>query len=248
MLSDDERAVFKAFSIFAGGFTIEMAAAVSGHINDIVVLDLLSSLVDKSLVQAESLEGSTRYRLLESTRQYAFEKLTAAGDHESVAQAHVHAFLALAERLDLLYDTTADREWIAQAQPEMENWRAALEWSLGSRHDIGLGQRLVGTMHSIWLYLATSEGRRWVRAALATADDATPACVIASLQLAEAQLCAALVQHKASLDAAQRVLEYLNDADDPAVPEAQRLAGRAGLLLGRAAEAEALLLKALTSA
>ncbi len=250
LLSDDERMLFRRLSIFAGGFTIESAAAVcaAGAIDEMALLEPLASLVDKSLVQADAAAEGTRYRLLESTREYAREKLTERGEYSAAAHAHARAFLALAEKLDRLDDTTADRTWIAQAKPEMENWRAALGWSLGLRGDVALGQRLAGTMRCMWLYLAASEGRRWIASALDTSDHTTSAGVVARLQLAEAQLCAGLVQHKASGDAAQRALERLQESNDSDVVEAQRLVGRAGLLLGHGAEGEVLLREALAGA
>jgi predicted ATPase len=98
----------------------------AGEMDEIVVLDLLSSLVDKSLVQAEAVGSHTRYRLLESTRQYAREKLTEAGEDHVVARAHAHAICALAEELNDAWEITPDRAWHAEVEPELENFRAAL--------------------------------------------------------------------------------------------------------------------------
>ena len=93
---------FGGFRVFAGGFTLESASAVCGDdaVDEIAVLDLLSSLVDKSLVHAESGGGATRYRLLESTREYAREKLVELGEYPAVARAHAQAFVAFAEQLE----------------------------------------------------------------------------------------------------------------------------------------------------
>lgn len=250
LLSDDERALFRKLSIFAGGFTLESAAAVcsTDAIDEMALLDLLTSLVDKSLVQAELAADGTRYRLLESTRDYAREKLAQRGEYPAVAQAHATAFLTLAEKLDGSYDTKPDRAWIMQAEPEMENWRAALEWSLTLSGDPMLGQRLAGSLRWMWYSFAASEGRRWVRAALATTDADTPASVIGRLELAEAHLDSTLAQHKAACDAAHRALERLQHLDDPAMVEALRLAGRSPVYLGRAAEGEVLLREALAFA
>lgn len=247
LLSDDERALFRKLSIFAGGFTLETAAAVctTDAMDEMALLDLLTSLVDKSLVQAELVADGTRYRLLESTREYAREKLAERGEDSAVAHAHASAFLALAEKLYRLYDSTPDRAWTMQAEPEMDNWRAALEWSLNGLGDIALAQRLAGTMRWMWYFFAASEGRRWVRAALETTSPAAPALVIGRLELAEAELDSTLAQHKAALAAAQRAHERLQEIDDADMGEAQRLAGRSPIFLGRAAEAEVVLDKAL---
>jgi predicted ATPase/class 3 adenylate cyclase len=250
LLSDEERQLFRKLSIFAGGFTFETAAAVctSDTIDEMAVLDLLASLVDKSLVQAELVVDGTRYRLLESTRDYARAKLTERGELPAVAQAHAIAFLELAERLRAAWRTTPDSAWNLQAEAEMENWRAALEWALTRRGDVSLAQRLVGNMRMMWRRFAASEGRRWVRAAIATTDAMTPDAVIAELDLTEASLDSLLNQYKASYDAADRALQRLVRLGDPDVVEAQLIAGRALVFLGKVTEAQALLHEALESA
>ncbi len=123
LLSEQERVLFRKLAIFAGGFTLETASVVcgGGTLDELAVLELITSLVDKSLVQTEPSGSVTRNRLLESTRQYAREKLAEHGEDAEVARAHAAAFLALAERLESSYDTTQDNEWFAQVEPEIEN-------------------------------------------------------------------------------------------------------------------------------
>ena len=250
LLADDERAIFRRLSIFAGGFTLETASAVCSdeRIDELSVLDLLSSLVDKSLVQAEPAGGGMRYRLLESTRQYAHEKLREGDEETTTARAHAVAFVALAELLDLDYQTTPERAWFVQAKAEIENWQAALAWALSEQHDVLLGQRLAGALRYIWDRLGAAEGRRWVRASLSAVDDATPASVVANLYLNEAQLDATLIQYKASYAAAEQALvRYRELGDALGTARAERFAGRALVLMGQIAEGEALLSQALSS-
>jgi len=251
LLSDEERTVFRKLSIFAGGFALESASAVCSDevIDEIATLDVLSSLVDKSLVQAEPVGSGTRYRLLESTRQYAREKLNESGVYEAVARAHATAYLALAEDLEDARETTPDRAWDAQAEPELENFRAALGWAFGARGDVLFGQRLAGTLRPVWQAFGAAEGRRWVQSAREGADAQTPAATLAALDLAEAILAAALVQHKTSLSAAERALARYRELGDPwRTAHAQRQVGRALVFLGRSAEGEALLTQALAEA
>ena len=248
LLPDDERALFRKLSIFAGGFRLETAAAVcsQGKISEIVVLDLLSSLVDKSLVQAEVVEGDTRCRLLESTRQYAREKLRDAGEEETTANAHARAFLKLAEQLDDAYETASDRVWLPRAEPELENFRAALSWSFGARGDVLLGQRLAGMLRRVYYFFGPAEGRQWVHAAQQRVTMDTPAAAVAALDLAEAQFESDASQYKASLRAAERaLLRYRELADPRGITEAKRRIGHAEILLGEIAEGEALLGQAL---
>jgi len=240
LLSDNERMLFRRLSIFVGGFTLETATAVCAEsdMDEIVVLDLLSSLVDKSLLQAEVEVGVTRYLHLESTRQYAREKLTDAGEQHAVTYRHARTFLALAEQLDVAWQTTADRAWFAQAQPELENFRAALSWAFGAGGDLLLGQRLVGVLRLVWVSFSTAEGLRWVHAAQEQAADA-PASVLAGIDMAEAILAAQLAYHKESLRAAERALAYFGEVGDPlGRVEAQLWIHRAQVYLGEVAEGD----------
>jgi predicted ATPase/class 3 adenylate cyclase len=246
LLSDEERALFRKLAIFAGGFALDTATAVCGNdtTDAIAVLDVLSSLVDKSLVQADRENG--RYRLLESTRQYAREKLGERGEYQDVARAHAEAFLALAERIERAQDMAPDREWLAQAEPELENWRAALVWAFGPGGDLLLGQRLAAANLRAWSTLAVSEGRRWIRTALDRADATTPSAVVAHLDLAEAMIDGMLGLHKASYVAAERALAaYRELGHRLGIANAQRQAGRSLVFIGRIPEGEALLREAL---
>jgi predicted ATPase/tetratricopeptide (TPR) repeat protein len=250
LLTDAEKAIFRRLSIFAGGFTLETASAVCADdtLDELAVLDLLSSLVDKSLVQSELGDIGTRYRLLESTRQYASEKLMTAGEHEAVAHAHASAYLALAERFDRSWQATPTHEWLAQAQPELENWRAALEWAFRPAGDVHLGQRLVGALH--WVSLGSArEGRRWVETAQDAVDAQTAPAIAAGLDLAEAWLDGRLSLYKACYATAERALKRYRELDEPLrCADAQRLAGHALVLLGRCSAGEPLLEEALVVA
>ena len=210
---------------------------------------MLSSLIDKSLVQAEVAATTTRYRLLESTKQYARERLEERTEYAAAARAHASAYLDLAETLEREWATIHDRHWLSQTEPEMENWRASLTWAFGAAGDVELGQRLAGALRRAWSSLAAPEGRRWVQAALETVVPETPAAVASKLDLAEAQIAGALSQYKAMYTAAHRALEryrILNDA--LGTTEAQHAAGSALVFLGRVVEGEALLRTALSSA
>jgi predicted ATPase/class 3 adenylate cyclase len=251
LLSDDERMLFRKLSIFASGFTLESASAVCSDetIDELAVFDLLSSLVDKSLVQAEPAGSGTRYRLLESTRQYAREKLNESGAYDAVARAHAATYLALAEDLDNALETTPDRAWDARTEPELENFRAALGWALGARGDVLLGQQMAGTLRAVWASFGAAEGRRWVETARELAEVRTPLTTLAALDLAEAHLAAVLVQHKASLEAAERALARYRELRHPLrTADARRFVGRGLVFLGHITDGEALLMQALAEA
>ena len=153
--------------------------------------------------------------MLESTRQYAREKLERHGEYAAAARSHAAAYLDVAETLERTWDPD-DRLWIEQAEPEMENWRAALTWALGSGGDAEFGQRLAGEMRKVWSSLGAPEGRRWVQAAIAAVGPQTPAGVVAKLDLAEAQMAGALIQYKLAYDAAERAIERYQKSLAPA--------------------------------
>ena len=251
LLSDAERSLFRTLSIFAGGFTLETACAVGSdeRIDEIAMLDLLSSLVDKSLVQTELGASGTRYRLLESTRQYARERLTDAGEYEAVAHAHATTFLALTEEVERIVETTPDGTWLGCVEPESENYRAALRWAFGAQGNALLAQRLAGTLRLVWVRLGPAEGCRWVQAAQELVGTETPARVVAALDLAEAHLLSALTQHKASYVAGKRALvRYCELAQPLEIASAQRFVGYTLVMLGRIAEGEELLEQACNGA
>lgn len=243
LLSAQEQRLFRRLSIFAGGWTLDAASEVCAGDD---VFDLLAALVDKSLVVAEPAGEEQRYGLLESTREYARERLAQSGELEAIARAHANAYLDLAERLEGAFDTTPDRVWLSQTEPELENWRAALAWSLGARNDALLGQRLAAKLGDVWHTFGASEGLRWVHAALAAIDDATPSAVVAQLDLTEALLHESLGQTKLSYAPAERALSRFRKLDDRlGVASAQHIAGSSLAHRGLIAEGEALLRAAL---
>ena len=170
LLSETEQTLFDRLSVFTGGWTLEAAEAVGAGegVEEGAVLDLLSGLVEKSLVVAEATgEVRLRFRLLEPVRQYAFEKLDHSGGVATVRQRHASFFLALAEKAEPELRGPQTTAWLDRLETEHDNLRAALSWSLEGR-DPGLGLRLTAAM---WMYWRTrgylSEASRWLEEALA---------------------------------------------------------------------------------
>jgi predicted ATPase len=250
LLSDQERSILRKISIFSGGFTLDAAVDVcrTDTIDDVAVLDLLSSLVDKSLLQADSNAKDTRYSLLETVRQYGRERLNELCEYAEVARAHARAVFQVIERATREFDTTPDRAWEAQAGREMENWRSALQWAIVQRGDVRLGQRLAA-FHTMWCSFARVEGLKWIRAAIDTIDETTPSAVIANLDLTQAQIDRVLSHHKSSYEASKRALSRFKQVGDRlGMAKAEFCEGRALLGLGRCSEGEALLRNALGTA
>lgn len=172
LLDDNERILFDRLSVFQGGFTLEAAEAVCAGppLDSHRILDLLSHLVDKSLVvAADGLDG-VRYRMLETLRQYGRERL-ASGDTEQVREAHATYFRSLVETALPHLRGLDEIMWQEKLEVDHDNLRQALRWSIdASRAD--LAQGLAGTLYRFWMIRHHSEeGREW----LAQAVDLEPA-------------------------------------------------------------------------
>jgi predicted ATPase/DNA-binding SARP family transcriptional activator len=161
LLLEEERRVFGELSVFAGGFTLAAAAAVCCGGDQAAALDLADQLAAKSLLVAEPAAGGTRYRLLETIRQYAADRLADAGQTGQARRRHAETFLHLAER---------ERE-LAVLAHEQDNFRAALDFTLGCGSPAG--PRLARALGGFWLARRLfSEARTWLERALAAAADA----------------------------------------------------------------------------
>ncbi len=241
LLSPPEQSLFRTLSVFAGGCTIEMATVVHGLLggDDTLTIDLLSSLVNKSLVQPDPESGRTRYRLLESVQHYARERLVERGDDAVVARAHAIAFLALAKESEATYGTAADDEWNPRFLPELGNWGAALRWSLADCGDVSAGLELAAALRWVWIAWAQPEGRHWTPLALQRVQADTPGAVIARLHLFEAHNHAWLGQYRASHDSAERARAHLGDTPDSSdLAEVRWRTGNALVILEEVAEGE----------
>jgi predicted ATPase/DNA-binding SARP family transcriptional activator/DNA-binding CsgD family transcriptional regulator len=166
LLDEPEQALFGRLSVFAGGFTLEAAESVGagGGIEEEDVLELLTMLVEKSLVVAdEDWERGARYRLLEPVGQYAGEKLRVSGNAETLGRRHAEFFLALAEEAEPELKGSRQVEWLDRLETEHDNLRAALSWALG--RGIELGPRMAVALRLFWFtrgYLG--EGRTYLEA------------------------------------------------------------------------------------
>jgi predicted ATPase/class 3 adenylate cyclase len=174
LLDDDERRLFALLAVFAGGWTLEAAEAVcileGLESND--VLHLLEQLVDKSLVLAEHHDGGGRYRLLETIRQYAQERLVTSGDDLRVGACHTRFFLELAERAAPELAGPQPNAWLDLLESEHDNFRKALGRAL-AHSETEAALRLGRALGPFWLLRGhLSEGRRWLDDVLACSGSA----------------------------------------------------------------------------
>jgi predicted ATPase/class 3 adenylate cyclase len=165
LLTEPERVLFRRLAVFAGGWSLEAAEGVCGEA--VEVLDLLTGLVDKSLVVAEGHSGEERYHLLETLRQYAGEKLLAAGEAELVRDRHRDWYLELAERAKPELIGPEQVTWLDRLEQERDNLRAALEWAV-ERGAADQALRLAAAVWRLWHVRDNpNEGWEWLLRVLA---------------------------------------------------------------------------------
>ena len=156
ILSADEQILLRRLSVFAGGWSFEAAEMVCSDLN---VLDLLTQLINKSLVVMEE-DNETRYRLLETIRQYARDKLLESGEGEEVRNKHLAYYLELAQAAEPHMEGFEHLQWTVKLNTEYDNIRTALEWGLSK--DLEAALQLVGALPFFWMTQGhSSEGYRW---------------------------------------------------------------------------------------
>jgi predicted ATPase/DNA-binding CsgD family transcriptional regulator len=172
LLSDDERALFRRLSVFAGGWDLEAAETLGAGdtVGTEAVLDLLSALVDKSLVVVEvDAENTLRYRLLEPVRQFARDELRQSGEEAEVRRRHAGHYLALAERAEPQLLGPDQGLWLGRLRSEFANLREAHLWSLEPGQEVDrvrLRLRLPAALWRFWGGQRFEEGKRWLQTAL----------------------------------------------------------------------------------
>ena len=178
LLSREEQAVFRSLAVFAGGWTLEAAEGIcpAESLTAPDILDLLSNLVDKSLVLADAQVREVRYRFLETVRQYAQTRLFESQAASDVRRRHRDWYLHLAEQAEPHLGGPDQDVWLQRLETEHDNLRAALEWSIADG-DAEAALRLVGALQLFWDVRGHwAEGRRWLEEVLAKRGDApTPA-------------------------------------------------------------------------
>jgi predicted ATPase/class 3 adenylate cyclase/DNA-binding CsgD family transcriptional regulator len=220
LLTEPERILFARLAVFMGGFDLAAAEAVAcgGDVERFQVLDLLTLLVDKSLIVAESTSGPTRYRLLETVRQYALEKLGETGQADAVRARHRDHYTALAAQLDTPAHA-GHEQYLDQADTEIDNLRAAFAWSR-ENSDIELASQLASSLQPLWLARGRiREGSAWFDAALTDADvhraDVAPG--VRARALADNSVLGVYAGAIDRMEQALQALAIAREVDDPAL-------------------------------
>ncbi|HEY5730842.1 MAG TPA: hypothetical protein VIS72_12375, partial [Anaerolineales bacterium] len=172
LLPPEEQTLFRRLAVFLGGWTLEAAESIcgdesgSGEVESDDVLNILEQLINKSLVISDDKDGTSRYRLLETIRQYANEKLVDSGESEALREKNLDFFLNLAETAEPHLIHHEQLEWLAQLDADHENLRAALEHALGDE-SAKPSLRLCAALGMFWSIKGYSlEGTKWLATAL----------------------------------------------------------------------------------
>ena len=231
LLSGEQSAVFRRLSVFSGGWTIDSACEVVAGSADhrIDMGSRLSELVEWSLVAREGSTQSPRFRMLETQRIYAKEKLLASGEQPHYATTHARHMCTVFEASYAEWDVTPDDQWIARYGPERDNLRAAIRTAIESP-DPALAVRLIGS--SIWLWRATGathELQQILKGSLLRSNACSSNTFTARMLLAHAySLHASSTDSQSIKAAAQRAVDSFDGTDDT------RGAANAVLCLGSA--------------
>jgi predicted ATPase len=159
LLSEPERAVLRRLAVFPGGFTLEAASTVvaSAEIAASDGIDQLPDLVEKSLVVADGAGATVNYRLLETTRAYALDKLIQSGESEQVARRHAEYHRDLFERAETEWETRPTAEWLTDYWRQIDNLRAALDWAFSPGGDASISVALTAAAVPLWMHLSLME-------------------------------------------------------------------------------------------
>jgi predicted ATPase/Tfp pilus assembly protein PilF len=209
-LGPEEQELLRALSVFVGGWTLEAAVAVSGAGRDeIDVLDLLTGLVNKSLVLAENAgEDAARYRFLETVRQYAEDLHVERGERGAARGAHAEWFLAWAEAAATHLTGAHQVEWLNRMERENGNLRAALDWCFEEEDRIDQAVRMAAAMQWLWVIRGfLREGRERLEAIAARAAGLAPTTTLASVVQGAGNACYRLDDFEAARAHYERALE-----------------------------------------
>jgi len=191
LLTPEERVLFHQMAIFPGSFTHDAAAFVCADdgAEAADVLDLIASLADKSLMVVDTSGNEERYRVLESTRQYALGKLAASGEHERLSRRHADYFYSFARHPERGFGAVPLSEFLARVELELENIRAAMDWALVKDQEVALGASLAAALQMFWWHGGVeAEGLRWIELALRKIDEDQEPAVATQLRQALALL------------------------------------------------------------
>jgi DNA-binding CsgD family transcriptional regulator/tetratricopeptide (TPR) repeat protein len=215
LLSDDERLLFRRIAVFAGGWTLDAVEQICAGdgLDGYAILDLLTSLVDKSLVVADEGHVIVRYRMLETVREYSLDLLRDSGEHNAVRERHRDFFVALAERIEPELLTVSQREWLDVLDPDAANLHAAIDQAAGTDPERAL--RLCVALTLWWKLRGSFVAAELAYARALDAADPEPSSLRARVLCGRAYLLTYAGDYEAAIATAQEALADAEAVDDP---------------------------------
>jgi predicted ATPase/DNA-binding winged helix-turn-helix (wHTH) protein len=219
LLPEAERVVLRRLAVFRGIFTMDSASAVLAHdgFSASSAVDCVANLIAKSLVSAGIDGGVAQYRLLDTTRAYAFVKLTESGEGETFARIHATHYLELLDKAGLEWETRPASEWLDKHRHLIDNVRSALDWAFSAKGDPGIGVGLTVAAEPLWyqLSLMSEYGERVERAlsSSAASQDARHEMVLQASVGMLMQTRGSMPKTTAAWAAALEAAERLGDID-----------------------------------
>jgi len=222
LLSEPERVILRRLAVFAGPFSLQATIAVAADPQAELapVFESHASLVAKSLVTTEGHGAVARYRLLDTMRAYASEKLDESGEREPLARRHAEYYRDIFEQADLEWESKPSAEWLADYAGHIDDVRAALDWAFSPGGNASIGVTLTAAAVPLWAHLSpAAECRGRVERALAAMAAATGQDTRREMQL-NAALAASLkysrgpvTEFEASATKALRIAESRDDIE-----------------------------------
>jgi predicted ATPase/DNA-binding CsgD family transcriptional regulator len=219
LLDADEKRMFRWLAVFVGGCTLEAAQSVGGSPASI---DILESLVSKSLLRQTETEGAPRLTMLETIREFGLEQLSNAHEMDPARGVHTSYYLSFAEEAEKGLTGADQKNWLLRLDREQDNLRAALRWAIEHR-EVDTAQRLAGALQPFWFRRGYwSEGRRWLEDALAMDSGATQNQFFRAKALFEAGMLARFQGDfaRARILCEQSLASYRTLGDKPAMLKA----------------------------
>jgi len=170
LLSESERVVLRRLGVFVGAFTLDAASAVAANagLAASAVADAVADLVGKSLVSTDVGGPIVYYRLLETTRAYAREKLIESAEFDHIGRRHAEYYRDLFRHAEAELETRPTAEWLSAYRPHLDDVRAALDWAFSLSGDVGVGVALTAATVPLWAHLSLrTECRARVEQAIA---------------------------------------------------------------------------------
>jgi predicted ATPase len=214
LLGEDERALLRRMSVFAGGCSLDAAESVCAGPSG-GVLDVLARLVDKSLIFVTESDGEARYRMLETIREYASEKLYEENEADETMRRYVDWAVRLVELAAKNWREAEDRRWVDVMDRESDNVRSLLQWALYERHDLDAALALSGRFRLVWVLRGRGrEGEQYLREALAQSEGRRTYLRTVAL-IAAAWVAGSGGQYLRMLELAEEALAIAREIGDP---------------------------------